>query len=300
MTVENGIARERYRSIQRLARDLGRPTDELLTLYVMEGFVARASESVYSEQLVLKGGMLISTFTERRPTRDIDLQALRIPNDTESLKEVAVQIASIDHEDGIDFKTETTSATVIRDQDEYSGIRVAMDASVHSANLRLKIDFSIGDPISPEPTITQIESVMPGSRPITILSFPITMVLAEKIATAASRGTANTRWRDFADIFAIVRSNDIDGSTMHESLRVVAEHRKIELRSLAELLTGFAVQAQRQWTLWLGRHSLDDQLPASFDDVLDGVAGFADPVMTEQAIDQVWSPALGWQPQEVD
>jgi len=61
-----------------------------------------------------------------------------------------------------------------------------MDASVHSTNLRLKIDFSFGDPISPEPTVTQIESVIPGSR-------PITMVLAEKIATVASRGTANTR-----------------------------------------------------------------------------------------------------------
>lgn len=115
MTVDSDIARERYLSLQRIARDLGRPTDELLTLYVMEGFIARASESAYSEQLVLKGGMLISTFAERRPTRDIDLQALRIPNDTESLSEVAVQIASIGHEDGIDFKTESTSATVIRD-----------------------------------------------------------------------------------------------------------------------------------------------------------------------------------------
>jgi hypothetical protein len=151
--------------------------------------------------------VLIGAFTERRPTRDIDLQALRIPNDTESLNEVAVQIALIGHEDGIDFKTKSTTATVIRDQDEYSGIRVAMDASVHSANLRLKIDFSIGDPISPEPTPAQIESLMPGSRPITILSFPITMVLAEKVATATSRGTANTRWRDSADILAIVESN---------------------------------------------------------------------------------------------
>ena len=299
MTVDS-IARERYLSIQRLARDLGRPTDELLTLYVMEGFIARAAESAYSEQLVLKGGMLISAFTERRPTRDIDLQALRIPNDAESLSEVAVQIALTGHEDGIDFKTRSTTATVIRDQDEYGGIRVAMDASVHSANLRLKIDFSIGDPISPEPTKTQIESVMPGSRPITILSFPITMVLAEKIATAASRGTANTRWRDFADILAIAQSNNIDGSTMHESLRVVTEHRKIELRPLSELLTGFADQVQRQWTLWLDRHSLRDQLPAGFDDVIDRVARFADPVMTEQAINQVWSPASGWEPREVD
>lgn len=240
MTLDNDIARKRYLSIQRLARDLGRPTDERLTLYVMEGFIARASESVYADQLVLKGGMLISTFAERRPTRDVDLQALGISNDAESLTQVAVQIASIDHDDGIDFKKDTTTAVAIRDQDEYGGIRVAMDASVHSANLRLKIDFSVGDPISPEPAITRIESVLPGARPITILSFPITMVLAEKIATAASRGTANTRWRDFADILAVTRSNNIDGSTMHESLRVVAEHRKIELRPLAEVLRGFA------------------------------------------------------------
>lgn len=73
MTVDSDVARERYLSIQRLARDLGRPTDEVLTLYVMEGFIARASESVYSGQLVLKGGMLMSMFAERRPTRDIDL-----------------------------------------------------------------------------------------------------------------------------------------------------------------------------------------------------------------------------------
>ncbi len=297
MTVDGDIARERYLSMQRLGRDLGRPTDELLTLYVMEGFIARASVPVYSEQLVLKGGMLISTFAERRPTRDIDLQALRIPNDTESLKEVAVQIASINHEDGINLKTETTTATVIRDQDEYSGIRVAMDASVHSTNLRLKIDFSIGDPISPEPAITQIESVMPGSRPITILSFPITMVLAEKIATAASRGTANTRWRDFADILAIVRSNDIHGSTMHESLHVVAEHRRIELRPLAQVLTGFADQAQTQWALWLGRQSLEDQFPDSFEAVLGHVAAFADPAILDKVTDQTWSPTSGWQPQ---
>ena len=66
MTADDEIARERYLSIQHLARDLGRPTDELLTLYVMEGFIARASESAYSGQLVLKGGMLMSTFPSQR------------------------------------------------------------------------------------------------------------------------------------------------------------------------------------------------------------------------------------------
>lgn len=169
-----------------------------------------------------------------------------------------------------------------------------MAASVDSANLRLKIDFSIGDPISPEPEITQIESVVPGLRPIMILSFPITMVLAEKIATAASRGAANTRWRDFSDILAIVRSNDIDGSTMHESLRVVAEYRKIDLRPLAETLTGFADQAQTQWMLWLRNQALTGRFPHSFEAVLDIVAAFADPVILNRVTGHTWSRTSGW------
>jgi len=168
-----------------------------------------------------------------------------------------------------------------------------MDASVHSTNLRLKIDFSFGDPISPVQTVTQIESVIPGSH-------PITMVLAEKIATAASRGTASTRWRDFADILAIVRSNDIDGSTMNESLRVVAEHHRIELRPLAETLTGFGDHAQTRWALWLGRQSLENHLPDIFNTVVDHIATFADPVISEKAIDKAWSPTSGWRPPEAE
>jgi len=152
----------------------------------------------YSRQLVLKGGILVNALSERRPTRDIDLQVLGIPNDADSFRGLALEIALMPLDDGIDFKTHTATAMVIREADQYDGIRVAMDASVHSAHLRLKVDFSVGDPVWPEPIQTQIDSVMPGLPHITLLSFPITMVLAEKIVTAVSRGTANTRWRDFA------------------------------------------------------------------------------------------------------
>ena len=87
---------------------------------------------------------------------------------------------------------------------------------------------------------------------------------------------------------------------MYESLRVVAEHRKIELHPLAEVLTGFADQAQTQWMLWLRRQSLEDQFPDSFEAVLDRVAAFADPVILNEATGHIWSPTSGWRPKGVN
>lgn len=266
----------------------------------MEGFIARVPDSIYGDRLVLKGGMLMSAYSERRPTRDVDLHATGIPSNMESLSEVAINIASINHHDGIEFKTETTTARVIREHDDYSGIRIGMDASIHTANLRLKIDFSVGDPISPEPDSVRIHSVIPGGRPIVITSFPITMVLAEKIVTTVSRGVANTRWRDFADIVSIVLSRSIDGTAMYKSLHVVAEHRNIELRPLADVLAGFAQQAQGQWIRWLVRQRLEDQFPDDFGIVLHHVATFADPAMSNHVIGRTWSPTDHWKVQNLD
>jgi hypothetical protein len=69
------ISGRAYLDLLARARLEGRPSDELLTLYVLERFLYRLSVSAYSDRLVLKGGMLLSAFGPRRPTRDIDLLA---------------------------------------------------------------------------------------------------------------------------------------------------------------------------------------------------------------------------------
>jgi hypothetical protein len=74
-------ARDRYRDLQRLARTEGRPSDELMTLYALEGFLARLVTTTYRDTFVLKGGMLLAAHDTRRPTRDIDVQALNFKND---------------------------------------------------------------------------------------------------------------------------------------------------------------------------------------------------------------------------
>lgn len=70
-----------YLDLRKLARESQRPVDELLQLFVLEAFLDRLASSRFAEQLVLKGGILLAAFEERRATRDIDLQAQAVESD---------------------------------------------------------------------------------------------------------------------------------------------------------------------------------------------------------------------------
>lgn len=115
------------------------------------------------------------------------------------------------------------------------------------------------------------------------------MVLAEKTVTTVERGTANTRWRDFADLLLLTQRHDIDGDEVTDAVQAVAEHRGAHLRPLAEFLDGFADVAQDRWRRWVEKFELGDRLSAHFADVLVGVEAFADPVLRGEVAQQRWN-----------
>lgn len=149
--------------------------------------------------------MLIAAFTERRPTRDMDLQGLHLANDADIVKAVVAEVASLPYADDVEYDESTPTAEVTREDDDYAGVRVSMDARLHTARLKLKVDVNIGDPVWPEPIEIDVPSVPDGERPIRVIGYPLSMVLAEKLVTAVARGIASTRWRDFADVFCCRR-----------------------------------------------------------------------------------------------
>jgi hypothetical protein len=289
------VGRRRYVEFQRLGRELGRPTDELLTLYAMEAFLARAAESSFADQLVLKGGMLMSHIAERRPTRDIDLQALALPNRVDAVLQLVAGIAAIELDDGITFGTDNVTIEEIRKAASYQGLRAALDAHVHTARLRLKIDFSFGDPIEPGPERIALDRMHPEDAPLILLSFPLTMVLAEKAVTAIARGSANTRWRDFSDVIAITRSNTIDGGEAYASIATVAKHRHVELYPLFAIVEEHVAASGRRWEIWHRNQPYEVQAPLSFREALLEVARFTDTAISSQAADQTWRSGTGWQ-----
>jgi len=283
-------AGDAYLDLQRQARETGRLTDELHQLYVLEGFLARLVVSPVHDQFVLKGGVLLAAFGNRRPTRDVDLSGQHVSNDTSTILELvrSVLTVTLPDDDGLVFRADLATAEVIRENDDYSGVRVSATATLDRSRLTFHVDVSVGDPIHPEPTNVSVPRLR-GGEPIIVAGYPMHMVLAEKIVTAVQRGTASTRWRDFGDIWTLSRHHPIAGSDLQHAITAVAQHRRATLAPLVEVLDGYDTTGQGKWTTWRQRNNCW-WLPERFGDVLDAVITFADPALVGGVDGRIWNP----------
>ncbi len=280
-----------YLDLQKKARRDRRPTDELLQLYALEGFLDRLTQSPYADRFLLKGGLLMAAFDQRRPTRDIDLQGKSSTDQVDTVRRVICEIADVSLDDGLKFNTTESTAAVIRDEEPYAGVRVTMTATLAAAKLTFHVDVNIGDPVVPEATPVKVPRLLGGE--IEVLAHPLPMVYAEKIVTAIARGTASTRWRDFADIYLLSQNRPIDGGGLAAAIRTVAEYRQVELQQLTHVLDGYAAIAQQKWAAWRRKQQLDDRLPSNFAEIIDAVIAFGDPVVSGSAADLTWNPTTG-------
>jgi len=265
-----------YLDLRKLAAATNRPTDELQQLYALEGFLERLTRSTHSDTFVLKGGVLLAAYTERRPTRDVDLAAVQVQADGETIHTLVNEILAVAIDDGLTFDLDKTSVETIRDDADYPGLRAKVSGSLATAMIRFHIDINIGDPLWPEPLPIELPRLL-GSTPLTLAGYSAELVLAEKIVTALQRGTANTRWRDFVDIAALSRTN-INSETLGESIRRVANHRATPIATLADALGGYADIAQPRWSAWRRKQQLVTA-PEEFAELLTEVLAFADPVL---------------------
>jgi hypothetical protein len=278
--------------IRRLARKTEADVQELLTLHVLECLLARIARSPYRDDFVLKGGVLLAAFALRRPTRDVDLQAIRLSRDINEVAARKREIASIRIPDGVEFDVPRIRVSEIREDDEYSGVRVKLVGMVGRARLTIGVDVNFGDPIWPSPQAILLPRIADiGLEPVHVQSYPLTMVLAEKIVTAVDRGAANTRWRDYADILSIIGRHVVDANVLARTLDVVAEYRDVDLEPLLPRLDRMSTLAQSKWQAWRARVRREEDLPKIFAEVLDGVAAFADPVIGDSVVDMSWSPS---------
>jgi hypothetical protein len=201
-----------YLDLQNRARSERRGTQELLTLYVVERWLARLSTSPHVEKFVVKGGMLLAAYDARRPTA------------------------------------------------------------------------------TPAPTWVAVPSLRPGLEPVQVLGYPIETVLAEKVATAIALGPANTRVRDYADIYALTGKHAITHRIARRALLATTAYRGTPVQRLSDALGNFA-ELRRQ-TFDAYRKSLGDvglQLPADLKELVSAVTAFADPLAAE-AGHAIWQP----------
>jgi predicted nucleotidyltransferase component of viral defense system len=285
------LAGRRYLDLQREAKRTGRPTDELIQLYALECFLDRLVHSEFADTFILKGGVLLAALDARRPTRDIDFAVRVFENSVEKVLSAVRAIAAIPLDDGMTFDFRGAAAEAIREEDTYSGIRVTLGGTLSRAVVRFHVDVNVGDPIWPEPMQISLPRLIDGA--ISVRGYPLEMVLAEKIVTALERGTANTRWRDFVDIYLLTRRHGVDAQTLHSSMQQVAQFRSVVLTPLRAALAGYAEIAQPRWAAWLRKQRLDNTIPTEFSIVLQSMVSFADWMIERGGATSTWDPAGG-------
>lgn len=170
--------------------------------YVMERFLERISLSKYRNNFILKGGMLVSAMVgiNTRSTMDMDTTVKNLPLTIDTVREIIEEIISVSIDDGMSFTIKNIYE--IMDEAEYSGVRTNMEATLETMRIPLKIDISTGDVITPK-EVSYSFKLMFEDRTISILAYNLETVLAEKMETVISRGTLNTRLRDYYDLFIL-------------------------------------------------------------------------------------------------
>lgn len=282
-----------YLDLQNRARRERRGTQELLTLYVVERWLARLSASPYADQFVLKGGMLLAAFDARRPTADADALARNFANHEATVVARVVEIAnqSLPDDDGVEFRTGTVTSRVIRDEDLYSGVRIAMDCAIATAIVKLRLDVNFGDPVTPGPELTDLPALRPGQPPTRVLGYPLETVLAEKIATAIALGPANTRVRDYADIYTLTGAHVVTHAVTRAALLATAAHRQVAVVPLSTAIGNFVDLRSGTYTAYRSGLGPDgQQLPTDFEHVVQAVIDFADPLAEDREQSRRWDP----------
>ena len=244
------------RQLKDLVRNLSKETNieahVLIRKYIMERFLERASLSQYRDQFVLKGGLLVSAFVgaEARATMDIDTTIKGLPVTIEDMTRILKEICSIDLEDNISFRIK--SASQIMDEADYSGLRFAMEAYLDGSITPLKIDISTGDSITPREILYSYK-LMFEDRSISIMTYPIETVLAEKLETLVARSVTNTRMRDFYDIHILLHSEKLgfDPATLQKALIATSSQRgTMEVMNEAEKVLSALTDSPLMQDLW--------------------------------------------------
>lgn len=198
----------------------------LLRLYMYDRFIERLAVSKYRDNFILKGGFYLSTLfgLESRFTKDIDT-AIKDANFTkENIEKMIKSIIKIDINDGalISF----IEIGNIREEDQYGGFRAVLNVKVDTIRENFQIDIATGDPITPKPIVYKYHPIL-GDSFVNVWSYNIETVIAEKLETILRRAEANSRIRDYYDLYLIYTKgwNDVKINDLRKAIKKTFEKR---------------------------------------------------------------------------
>lgn len=257
---KNSAASIRQRLLN-IAREQKIEFQLILTRFALERFLYRLSKSGYSNDFVLKGAMLFQVWggAMHRPTRDLDLLSFGKPDIayfTKTIREICAQELL---NDGVLFQADSVLLERIKEEDEYQGIRATLIATLDTARIPLQIDIGFGDAIIPIPLNIDYPTLLDLPKP-NLRAYSKETVIAEKFHAMVHRGIANSRMKDFYDVWVLATTYAFEVRTLRDAIRSTFDRRDTTLPLEAPLaLTGeFAGDAAKkaQWIAFVRKGKL--------------------------------------------
>lgn len=238
--------------IKSVAKQNNADARTLMRIYMMERFLERLAQSEYRDNFIIKGGILVTAMigVVHRSTMDIDTSMKNLNLSAEDALRVVNQVKDIDLDDGVSFDVKDVSN--IMDEMEYPGIRVTMNANVGRLITPLKIDISTGDVITPRAIEFNYDLLL-EDRSISLWSYNLETILAEKLQTVLARGILNTRMRDFYDIRMLLDTYEdkVNKAVLKDAFAATCKKRGMDhLQEQAEEIIKIIEADEQLQVLW--------------------------------------------------
>jgi predicted nucleotidyltransferase component of viral defense system len=287
----------------KIARENGEDFQLVLIRFALERMLFRLSKSQYAKDFVLKGAILFQIWSgdSHRPTRDVDLLGYGDPS-VDRFTSIFQSLAELDvADDGIRFDASSIQVQTIKEEEEYEGIRVKLNAFIESARIPVQVDVGFGDAITPEPSTIEYPAILEFEAPV-ISVYPRETVVAEKFQAMVMLGISNSRMKDFYDIWKLAKDFEFKGEILSKAIAATFTRRATEVPKSPPLaLTSeFLGDSQKatQWKAFCKKTVLDVnefELP----DVIDELNRFLMPVATAIAnrtgFNKDWPKGGPWQ-----
>lgn len=246
--------------IRNMSKDKKINAQILLRNYMLERLLERIAVSKYRDEFILKGGMLVAAMVgiDTRSTMDMDATIKGQAVNKDNIENILNEIVALDIGDNV--KMSLKGIEEIRDEAEYPGLRASIQTEFDGITNMLKLDMTTGDMIVPK-EITYEFKLMFEDRILKVKAYNIETVLAEKIETIITRSTANTRMRDYYDVYIIMTmyKDLVNDDLLNDAIIKVSENRDTThvLKDKTTILKEIAnsVQMQHRWERYQSKYS---------------------------------------------
>lgn len=259
--------------LMNVSRAKGTPFDVTLIQYTLERILYRLSVSPHRNRFILKGGMLLTTWIDddARFTRDLDLLGHGEASE-DAIRGVFADLFAISAEDGLKFQTGDVAVTPIREEMEYGGFRLKTVAMLDRTRIPVTIDVGYGDVVTPAARDIDYPVLLDMPLPH-IRSYPPETVVAEKFQAIVTLGMANTRMKDYYDLWILGKTTEFDVAALAQAIAATFLRRKtaVPAQPPVGLTREFATDDAkiRQWRAYLDSLGVGEiELQSAIDQII--------------------------------